>query len=497
MRIGPGGVLDMAARNEPHRPVRQWHAILTAACLMLSACGGPARMASGPASFEGGVVADEPRAALVARDILAQGGSAADAAAALGLALAVTLPSRAGLGGGGACVMRSGRDPDAEDSIFFSMRKLQPAQPPIGVAFLPGPLGASGTGAPALARGMAAIQARSGRLRWEQVVAPAETLARFGIRVSRALANDIAASGIVLGTTDGKPLKEGDRLAQPGLAASLAAIRLGGAGALYAGPLATSYAQSLGLEAGALRNVAAAMKPAASVPLGDDLAYVTPSAGGAFAQAILAAATRDSRADASDDAERGAAVAEAAAKAASRFPAARATDGGDTGSTGFVVVDRTGASVVCSLTMGKPFGVRRKAGETGILAAAPVSPDSAAALGVSALLVANDNTNSFKGAFAAGRGVGAPEALVQVALATLAVGRPLAASLAARRVAAPASGGAKLADLSGTLPAADPETAARVNAAACPGSGLPDAPENCVLQPDPHGDGLSAIALGR
>ncbi len=54
--------------------------------------------------FLGGVVADEPQAALLGQQVLSAGGTAADAAAGVGLALAVTLPSRAGLGSGGACL---------------------------------------------------------------------------------------------------------------------------------------------------------------------------------------------------------------------------------------------------------------------------------------------------------------------------------------------------------------------------------------------------------
>ena len=143
--------------------------------------------------FVGAAASDDPRAALIARNTLSAGGSAADAAVAGGLMLSVTQPSRAALGGGGACLLFAPRRAEAE-----------------AILFLPGAREATPPGAdrpaavPMLARGLFALHARGGVRPFEELIAPAEQAARFGVEVSRALAADIAA---VAGPPDGKPRK--------------------------------------------------------------------------------------------------------------------------------------------------------------------------------------------------------------------------------------------------------------------------------------------------
>ena len=62
--------------------------------------------------------AQEAQAAAVGAQILRQGGNAVDAAVAGALTMAVTLPSRAGLGGGGACVALDAQRGLARSIVF-------------------------------------------------------------------------------------------------------------------------------------------------------------------------------------------------------------------------------------------------------------------------------------------------------------------------------------------------------------------------------------------
>ena len=482
----------------PPARLRQWPALAAICAIValaaLAGCGQDGASFSGgtgpAAGFAGAVVADEPHAALAAREVLAEGGSAADAAVALTFALAVTYPSAAGLGGGGQCLVYvPGRTQDSVDSLDF----------------LPGPAGPSPGGGwasavPGTVRGMDALQARYGRLRWSRTLVAAERLARFGHPVSRALARDLAAGSQALFRDeavralftgdDGRPLSEGETIVQHDLATLLARLRLAGGADFYSGGTARQLADAAAradgaLDAGDLRQYRARWVGTVSLPFGYEELHTVPGGGGAVAAAITGLAAADDRyADAegaerlhllAEVARRGFALAPAATADAldpallerrmeSYRPDARTAGGGDGGprlddapTTGFIVVDRQGMAVACGLTMNGTFGTGRLAPGSGLVLAAAPEDDPApplapvvlvnrnsrqlflaaagggGAVGASALeLVLQDR--EFPVAVAAGGGTVAPSALARVLLALLEDERPLAAALAAPRL---------------------------------------------------------------
>jgi gamma-glutamyltranspeptidase/glutathione hydrolase len=214
---------------------------------MLAACGsdGPPEGQVGFVSSDfGGVVSDEPRSALIGRDILSSGGNAIDAVVATYFALSVTYPGAASLGGGGMCVAFRGEGETIEAIDFRPALYEMDGK----AAMIPG-----------VVRGMFALHARYGRLQWEALLLPAERLARFGNPVSRAFARRLAAvptDGLAdptvrrLFAPSGKTIVEGDVLSQFELSASLARIRLRGPGDFYAGDFAKLLAQDIGAATG-------------------------------------------------------------------------------------------------------------------------------------------------------------------------------------------------------------------------------------------------------
>lgn len=135
----------------------------------LAGCGDPAHdlqvgTVGYVTGFAGAVAAAEPRAALVGRDSLAAGGTAADAAVAMAFTLAVTYPSSAGLGAGGICIVHDHAAKKTEMLNFLPPSAAVSARGAVG--------GAAGTegkpvAIPTMPRAMYALYARFGRLKWE------------------------------------------------------------------------------------------------------------------------------------------------------------------------------------------------------------------------------------------------------------------------------------------------------------------------------------------
>lgn len=465
--------------------------------------------------FLGGVVADEPRAALAGREILSAGGSAADAAVATYFALSVTLPSMATLGGGGICLAH---DPAKDQTQMLDFIAPGPRTAPTQ--------GAGGPAAtPMNARGFFVLHARYGRLKWAQLPAPAANLARFGVPVSRALARDLAQAGAIVGADaearrifgrpDGSgPLREGDRLIQIDLAAMLERIRNQGPGDLHGGEGARQLIQAyrsagLALDRNDLRESVPVWREPLSVPVEGmgrrSMAYfaVPPAAAGAVAGRIIAQLAERDRYARAEANERVLLFVEAATRALADNPPAPSLAEGSAATT-FVAADREGQVVACAVTPHYPFGTGRVAPRTGILAAAAPVAGARGPAALAAMIVNDRRGEGVVFAAAASGGAAAATAMAGVAARTLFEGRLLEDALGQARLhpAGPAGpvyreprlddGSARELSVRGTRLAAAPVLGV-VNALACPG-GLRNKPETCSLRADPRALGLAAMA---
>jgi gamma-glutamyltranspeptidase/glutathione hydrolase len=535
----------LSSRRYGHR---QSTALLVAVGVLLaSGCRGTPELPddadlSAAAGAYGIAVADEPQAALIGRDVLAGGGSAADAATAMYFTMAVTLPSAASLGGGGVCVV------------------FDPGERKVHVLdFLPGtpkvvpPTADRPTAVPGNVRGFFALQARFGRDRWAEALAPAETRARFGTPVSRALVNEMTPVEAGLAADPGMRrvfaptgtfVGEGDPLVQLDLATVLARIRAEGPGDFYTGQLAEKLVTGTTAAGGSLaRDDLQAYVPTWRSPLvvtDDGLAAHLPApppmAGAVAGQMWAMLVSGDRFADAAPG-DRDAVLADAARRAFAESdrlgldrpgaalpgdpqaivahgridsllasPAPRALRPGaaprpeNPSAAGLIAVDASGQAVACSVTLNNLFGTGRMAEGTGIVLAAMADAGGRGSAMLAPMLVTDDANRRFHFAATANGGVVAPEALVGTAARTVLAEEPLARAIAAPRLLA-------LPDLDRMIveermPAAAIEglrrqgavvttgTLGRVGAAVCP-DGLPGDPARCQAAADPRGSGLA------
>jgi gamma-glutamyltranspeptidase / glutathione hydrolase len=395
----------------------------------------------GTASFAA-ASADESRAAEVGRDVLLEGGNATDAAIAMYFALSVTLPSAAGLGASGACIVHSSKTMTAESFVFA----------PVAA---PGAVNGVSFTVPISVRAMTLMHVRHGQLRWEQVVSPAERLARFGVPVSRALARDFRAGSALLGADGearrvlGGGLAEGSNLVQAELAGTLGVIRSRGGVDFFQGRFARTLSDQVAQMGGSMPlDALRSAVPQAGPPAGENY--------GTFGRQRVYVAPPP--------------MAGAAALAGWRGQAPGGGTPADSGGfAGLVAVDGKGGAAACSVSMGQLFGARMMIPGTGILLGAP----TAEAASVSPMIIAYPKSGEFIFAGAGGGAPTAAQATGAVARATIEAGQSVASVLAARR----GQGGF-------------------VNAIACP-DGLRGGATTCQSAIDPAGAGLALLAVPR
>ncbi len=186
------------------------------------------------------VAATDQLAASAGLDMLARGGSAADAAVATGTVMAVVGPHLSGLGGDVlAVVSRPGSEPEALLAVGRSGSGSDPgALRAEGHTVMPLRGDIRSVTVPGAVDGWLALHERHGRLPLEVVLAPAVELAEEGFAASVLL----ALSSHLVHTLPGArqlcpdgPLEVGRTVRLPGLARTLRAIGRGGRDAFYGG----------------------------------------------------------------------------------------------------------------------------------------------------------------------------------------------------------------------------------------------------------------------
>ena len=229
------------------------------------------------ASLGGAVSAADPRAAQAGQEILAAGGSAADAAIAIAIALTVVEPQSSGIGGGGFLVHHDskrgvssydGREeaPAAANARWFLDATGKPL--PFGEASI----GGKAVGVPGNIRMFAMAHERHGKLPWARLFGPAIRLAQGGFalspRMRTMLGGRTSASQLTpwaratFFNPDGSPKPVGTTIRNPELGRLLEGVAARGPDWFYTGPPARSL----------VRIVTAARNPS-TMTMGDLASY--------------------------------------------------------------------------------------------------------------------------------------------------------------------------------------------------------------------------------
>jgi gamma-glutamyltranspeptidase/glutathione hydrolase len=195
------------------------------------------------------VVSEAPDASKAGEAVLAQGGTAADAAVATAFALAVVHPSAGNLAGGGFAIVVT---PGKQAALDF--RETAPAAAteqmflgPDGKPTRDSIEGDRAAGVPGSVAGLWALHEKFGKKPWKELVAPAIALARDGFTVDPYLHTAIDRRKELLGKNaataamwlpGGKPREAGEVVKQPELQRVLERIAEHGPDGFYKGETA-------------------------------------------------------------------------------------------------------------------------------------------------------------------------------------------------------------------------------------------------------------------
>jgi gamma-glutamyltranspeptidase/glutathione hydrolase len=205
----------------------------------------------------GTVAAGHPATAAAGAELLADGGSAADAAVGAALASCVAETVMTGLLGGGHAITFSEASGTARNLDCFvsvpsgSGSPMEHLRVPFGAELVDYAVGASSCGVPGVPLLLDALWRAEGRLPWARVVEPALALARSGVAMPAAhvaclqmLAPVMTMrEGAAIYAPQGHLLETGEVMQQPGLVRALELIRDEGATSVYTGTISRELEQ--------------------------------------------------------------------------------------------------------------------------------------------------------------------------------------------------------------------------------------------------------------